>query len=95
MKSKQELIDGSEIKWVEVRDDCGSWKKTILLVDLGEKVIEGRYICVCREDIDRYIDGKTYEVIMWDQMREFNGLETLTHKEIEELIGRPFEYFGD
>lgn len=87
------IINEPEIKWVEVRSSDGSpWKKRIFLGDLGP-TIELRYICVIEQYSNKYLEGnKSVDVFGWSQMREIVELENLTHKEIEELIGRPFNY---
>lgn len=90
--AKDFIIQEPEVNWVEVRDYEEQWKKRILLADLGER-FKYRYIVVNPEYNDAYIKGGDSLLFgHYKFMRPVPQPEPLTHKQIEELIGKPFKY---
>lgn len=89
--AKDFIIQESEVNWVEVSDDEKDWERHILLADLGER-IWSRYIVVAG-DTEYYLNGGTnIGTYKFRFMRPIPQPEPLTHKQIEEMIGKPFKY---
>lgn len=94
--AKDFLIQEPEVNWVEVCDhEDMKWQKSILLADLGYKILY-RYIIVDIKHIEDYLNGKSNLLFgHYKFMRPIPQPEPLTHKQIEELIGKPFKYIPE
>ena len=60
-----------ECRWVEVRNYVSyRWKTRILIADLGENVLESRFICVGDYNDDEFLNDKNFGWTNWTYMRE-------------------------